>query len=83
MGTSASKPVVDPEARDMTETSDISDCVPSPVDRKVFLSSNHKEDRRRSEFLNPVFESLGRYVDKDTETIPKVNSGRVPLSVPL
>ena len=34
-------------ARDMTEMSDISDRVPSPADRKVFLSGDYKEEQLR------------------------------------
>ena len=33
------------DARDMTEMSDISDRVPSPADRKVFLSGDYKEEQ--------------------------------------
>jgi hypothetical protein len=36
----------------MTEVFDISDRVPSPADRKVFLSSDYKEEQLRAEFLN-------------------------------
>jgi hypothetical protein len=39
--------------------SDISDRVPSPADRKVFLTGDYKEEQLRAEFLNPFFESLG------------------------
>jgi hypothetical protein len=42
------------DARDMTEMSDISDRVPSPVDRKVFLSGDYKEEQLRAE----IFETL-------------------------
>ncbi|MCX6842087.1 MAG: hypothetical protein NTX53_07400 [candidate division WOR-3 bacterium] len=35
------------EARDMTEMSDISDRVPSPAGRKVFLSADYKEEQIR------------------------------------
>jgi hypothetical protein len=44
MGTSPPKPVVELEARDMTEMAAISDRVPSPADRKVFLSPEYKEE---------------------------------------
>jgi hypothetical protein len=47
------------DARDMTEMSDISDRVPSPADRKVFLSGDYKEEQLRLEFLNPFFTALG------------------------
>jgi hypothetical protein len=40
------------DARDMTEMSDISDRVPSPADRKVFLSPDYKEKQLRVDFLN-------------------------------
>jgi hypothetical protein len=33
------------DARDMTGMSDISDRVPSPADRKVFLSGDYKEEQ--------------------------------------
>jgi hypothetical protein len=33
------------DARDMTEMSDISDRVPSPADRKVFLAGDFKEEQ--------------------------------------
>ena len=47
------------DARDMTEMSDISDCVPSLADRKVFLSGDYKEEQLRLEFLNPFFTAIG------------------------
>jgi hypothetical protein len=53
MGASAPKPVVDLEARDMTEMSDISDRVPSHADRKVFLSGDYEEEQLRAEFVSP------------------------------
>jgi hypothetical protein len=40
------------DARDMTEMPDISDLVPSPADRKVFLSGDYKEEQLRAAFLN-------------------------------
>jgi hypothetical protein len=49
------------DARDMTalsdrgrcgQISDISDRVPSPADRKVFLSPDYKEKQLRVDFLN-------------------------------
>jgi hypothetical protein len=42
------------DARDMTEMSDISDRVPSPVDRKICLSGDYKEEQLRAAF--PGFE---------------------------
>ena len=36
------------DARDMTEMSDISDRVPSPTDRKIFLSTDYKEEQLRA-----------------------------------
>ena len=44
--------------RDMTEMSDISDRVPGPADRKVFQSSDYKEEQLRLEVLNPFFTAL-------------------------
>ena len=35
---------------DMTEMSDVSDRVPSPADRKVFLSGDYKDEQLRTEF---------------------------------
>jgi len=37
--------------------------VPSPADRKVFLSSDYKEERPRAEFLDPFFTALGWDMD--------------------
>ena len=47
------------DARDMTEMSDISDRVPSPADRRVFLSSDCKEEQLRAEFIKSFFTALG------------------------
>ena len=41
------------EAWDMTEVPDISDRVPSPAGRKVFLAGDYKEEQLRADFLNP------------------------------
>jgi hypothetical protein len=76
MGTSPPKLVGDLEARDMTGMSDIPDRVPSPDDRKVFLSPDFKEEQLRLEFLNPFFESLGWDVSNKaglTEVFESVN----------
>ncbi|HTW90939.1 MAG TPA: hypothetical protein VMH22_04455 [bacterium] len=37
--------------------------------RKVFLSTDYKEERLRAEFLNPFFAALGRDVDNSIDTI--------------
>jgi predicted type IV restriction endonuclease len=60
------------DARDMTEMSDISDRVPSPADRKVFLSGDYKEEQLRAEFLNPFFTALGWDMDYKQEEKPEV-----------
>jgi hypothetical protein len=71
------------DARDMTEMSDISDRVPSPADRKVFLSGDYKEEQLRAEFLNPFFTALGWALGRPhLDTIRARNCGSVPLSLP-
>jgi hypothetical protein len=79
------------DARDMTalsdrgrrgQMSDISDRVPSPADRKVFLSGDCKEEQLRAEFLNPFFSALGWGMDNTLDTIQSRNWGSVPLFSP-
>jgi len=50
------------DARDMTEMSDISDRVPSPADRKVFLSSDYKKEQPSKVKTPHEQESLQRQV---------------------
>ena len=50
-------------------------------DRKVFLSSDHKEEQLRSEFLNPLFTALGWDMDETLDTIRARNSGSIPYAL--
>jgi hypothetical protein len=48
-------------------------------DRKVFLSSDYKDEQLRVEFLDPFFTSLGWNMDNSLDTIRTRNRGSVPL----
>lgn len=47
-------------------------------DRKVFVSTDYKEEQLRAEFLNPLFTALGWDMDNALDTLLTRKWGSVP-----